>query len=265
MDEETKSQMQDDEVALETTNDENLENEVVEEEKEAEVVENQETETQEAEEELSPRQQKRVEQIEEMKLNKILDRVTGGKVPTQNRSGYNPLDYKQTIDADDEVVSQLTSDREQYGQDQRSQGQAEAMEQLRYVEWKNNVRFDLPIVKEKLDQLPPAVARAIDREYLLYSGADVENGKVSNPNISYADFVEAQIERAEAIASIRNQDSQKNIVKQAAQTGIRPNGATSRPNKITSPEDIAGISQDDWEKNRASYLQQMGINYKPQK
>jgi hypothetical protein len=262
MEEETKSQMQDDEVALETTNDENLENEVVEEEKET-VEEPQETEPQE--EELSPRQQKRVEQIEEMKLNKILDRVTGGKVPAQNRSGYNPLDYKQTIDADDEVVSQLTSDREQYGQDQRSQGQAEAMEQLKYVEWKNNIRFDLPMVKEKLDQLPPAVALAIDQEYMLYSGFDKETGRVANPNISYAEFVEAQIERAEAIASIRNQDSQKNIVKQAAQTGIRPNGATSRPNKITSPEDIASISQDDWEKNRASYLQQMGINYKPQK
>jgi hypothetical protein len=249
---------------LETTNDENLENEGVEEE-ETEAVETQETEAQETEEEISPRQQKRVEQIEDMKLNKILDRVTGGKVPAQNQSGYNPLDYKQTIDADDEVVSQLSQDREQYGQDQRNQGQAEAMEQLKYVEWKNNIRFDLPMVKEKLDQLPPAVARAIDREYLLYSGADVENGKVSNPSISYAEFVEAQIERAEAIASIRNQDSQKNIVKQAAQTGIRPNGATSRPNKITSPDDIAGISQDDWEKNRASYLQQMGINYKPQK
>lgn len=262
MDEETKSQMQDDEVALETTNEENLENEVVQEE----VTEQQEESKDETEEqeELSPRQQKRVEQIEEMKLNKILDRVTGGKVAPKP-SGYNPLDYKQAIDADDEVVSQLSQDREQYGQDQRIQGQAEAMEQLKYVEWKNNIRFDLPMVKEKLDQLPPAVAKAIDREYLLYSGADIENGRVSNPNISYAEFVEAQIERAEAIASIRNQETQKNVVKQAAQTGIRPNGATSRPNKITSPEDIAKISQDDWEKNRASYLQQMGINYKPQK
>jgi len=259
MDEEVTSQTQDDETQLDTTS-ENLNNEVAEETEETVEQTEEETqeEAQEETEDLSPRQQKRVEQIQEMKLNKILDRVTGGRAPQEQR-GYNPLDYSKTIDADEEVVNQLSSDREQYGQQKYNEG----IEQLRYVEWKNNIRFDLPLVKEKLDRLPPAVAQAIDREYLLYSGADTERGTVNNPSISYAEFVDAQIERGEAIASVRNVDSQKNIVKQAVQTGIRPNGATSKPTKISSSDDVANMSQSDWDKNRESYLRQMGVNYKP--
>lgn len=252
-DEKVESQTQEESTALETPNEENLNNEVVEEVQENEV-EEVETPEEVEEPELSPRQQKRVEQIEEIKLNKILERVTGGKVPQSQ--GYKPLDYKETIQADDEVMSQLSDDREQYGQQKFNEG----LEQLKYVEWKNNIRFDLPIVKEKLDQLPPAVARAIDKKYLIFSQADVENGRVGNPNISYAEFVEAEIEQADMIASVRNQDSQKNIVKQAAQTGIRPNGAVSKATKVSSAEDLANISQEDWDKNKDSYLRQMGIN-----
>lgn len=266
MDEKEQSQMQDDGSTLDTTNDENLNNEVVEDEEvqETDVQEDQAEEAEveeEQEQELTPRQQKRVEQIQEMKLNKILENVTGSKTIAEKQSTYNPLDYTQAIEADKEVVDQLASDREQYGQ----QRYAEGLQQVQYMQWQNNIRFDLPLVKEKLDQLPPAVARAIDREYLLYSGADVEKGVVTNPNISYAEFVDAQIEKAELIASVKSVDSQKNVAKQAAQTGIRPNGSVNRTSKIASADDIANISQDDWEKNRAAYLQQLGVNYKPNK
>lgn len=260
MDEEAVSQTNDDaaelenqnEVVEESTSDEHLTNENQDVEEAVETTE----ETQDTEEEttegLSPRQQKRVEQLKQSKLDSILERVTQ-KPKTQ--TGYKPLDYKQTIDADEQVIDQLSKDREQYATDL----QAQTNERLTTELWKRDIKTDLALVKDKLDKLDPASARAIDKEYLLYSGYDPETGRVANPNIGYAEFVEAQIERAEMIAANLNVRTQQNVAKQVAQTGIRPNGTASKAKTISSPEDIANISSADWEKNRDTYLKQMGI------
>ena len=258
MDEEAVSQTNDDAAELETQDEiveestnEDLNNEEVESE---EVEEEQATEPEESEEDLSPRQQKRVEQIKEMKLNKILDRVTQGNKP-QTQPGYKPLDYATSLEADPETIKQLQNDRDNYANSMQASVDTRMTTEL----WKRDIKSSLPLVKDKMDKLDPADARAIDQEYLLYSGFNAETGTVANPNIDYAEFVEAQIERAERLATNLSLRSQKNVVKQAAQTGLRPTGGTSKATKISSAEDIANISDADWEKNRDAYLKQMGI------
>lgn len=260
MDEEAVSQTNDDAAELETqdevveesTSDENLNNENQEvEEADGTTEETQDTE-EETTEELSPRQQKRVEQLTKSKLDSILDRVTQGKAQAPT---YKPLDYKETIDADEQVITQLSNDREQYATDLQRQTDERLTTEL----WRRDIKSDLALVKDRMDKLDPSDARAIDREYLLYSGYDQERGRVANPNIGYADFVEAQIERAERLASNLNIKTQQNVAKQAAQTGLRPTGGASKATKISSADDIANISDADWEKNRDSYLKQMGI------
>lgn len=261
MDEEAATQTNDDAAELEnqdegveeSTSDENLNNENQEVEETVETTEEtQETEEEATEEELSPRQQKRVEQLKQSKLDSILDRVTQGK--TQS-STYKPLDYKETIDADEQVITQLSNDREQYA----TSLQEQTNERLTTELWKRDIKSDLALVKDKLDKLDPSDARAIDKEYLLYSGYDPQSGRVANPTIGYAEFVEAQIDRANKIASNLNVRTQQNVAKQAAQTGLRPTGGASKATKISSADDIANISDADWEKNRDSYLKQMGI------
>lgn len=261
MDEEAVSQTNDDaaelenqdEVVEESTSDENLNNENQEVEETVETIEEtQDTEEEATEEELSPRQQKRVEQLKQSKLDSILDRVTQGK--TQS-STYKPLDYKETIDADEQVITQLSNDREQYA----TSLQEQTNERLTTELWKRDIKSDLALVKDKLDKLDPSDARAIDKEYLLYSGYDPQSGRVANPTIGYAEFVEAQIDRANKIASNLNVRTQQNVAKQAAQTGLRPTGGASKATKISSADDIASISSADWEKNKDSYLKQMGI------
>lgn len=260
MDEEAVSQTNDDaaelenqnEVVEESTSDENPANQEVE-ETEEQIEETQEAEEASTQEEdLSPRQQKRVEQLTKSKLDSILERVTQKPKTPQ---GYKPLDYKEAIDADEQVIDQLSKDREQYATDLQQQ----TNERLTTELWKRDIKTDLALVKDKLDRLDPASARAIDKEYLLYSGYDPESGRVANPNIGYAEFVEAQIERAEMIAANLNVRTQQNVAKQAAQTGLRPTGGASKATKISSADDIANISSADWEKNRDSYLKQMGI------
>lgn len=263
MDEEAVSQMNDDAAELENqdgiveeSTSENLTNEQEEtqevEDTEELTEEAQEVEDEPAEEELSPRQQKRVEQLKQSKLDSILDRVTQGKIKD---SSYKPLDYKQTIDADDEVINQLSQDREQYATDLQRQTDERLTAEL----WRRDIKTDLALVKDRMDKLDPSDARAIDKEYMLYSGYDPETGRVANPTIGYADFVEAQIERAERLAANLNVRTQKNVAKQVAQTGLRPTGGASKATKISSPDDIANISNADWEKNRDTYLKQMGI------
>jgi hypothetical protein len=202
------------------------------------------TTKEEPKEDLSPRQQRRIDQI--------LDRVSNG---TRGKDSYKPLDYKSTIDADEDTVKQLSDDREKYAQHQYNEG----LEQVKASEWKTNIRISLPLVKDKLDRLDPSDVSTMDREYLLYSGFNKETGRVQNPDIDYADFMEARIEQAERLAKNLNIKSQQNITRQAAQTGLRPTGGTSKSNKISSAEDVASISAADWEKNKVAYLRQMGI------
>lgn len=214
---------------------------------------------------LSPRQARRVEQLEkkaeELKLTKILDRIQGVK-SSPRRETERPLDYKEAIDAPDEVYETLNKDRDAYGTRQREEGRNEGLEQVKSMEWRTNIKLDLPLIKDRMSSLHPDDAAAIDREYLLYSGYDAKTGLVQNPNIGYADFIEARIEQAERLAANIAVKSQKNIVKQAAQTGIRPDGGGRKAKTISSADDIANMSDAEWEKNRESYLRQIGITKK---
>lgn len=212
---------------------------------------------QEPVEELSPRQQKRVEQVEEQakeyKLNKILDRIQQSKKPAPKKEEVLPsqgMDYRQEIDAPEDVYERLEQDRQQYAESIRTQAQSDFQAQVASSQWQTNIRIDLPLVKEKLDMLDPQDAQAIDREYLYYSGYDETTGTVTNPNISYADFVEARIEQAQNLARRMNIKSQENIAKQASHTGIRPSGSTGRGStKVDSPMDIANMTPEQVEKN----------------
>lgn len=213
--------------------------------------------------ELSPRQQKRLEQVEkkaeELKLNKILDRIQQGKRPASKREEVEAMDYRQTIDAPDEVYNSLSKDREQYGERRYSEG----LEQAKAIEFRTNLKLDLPLVKDKLDRLDAVDAELLDREYLKLVGFDPKTGFVVNSEIGYADYIEARVEQAERLAARLNVQSQKNIAKQAAQTGIRPDGGAHKGLQIKNPGDIASMSADDFEKNRATIYKQAGLSYKP--
>lgn len=215
--------------------------------------------------ELSPRQQKRVEQIEnqakEYKLNKILDRVQNIN-PRQSteKQDISQLNYRDEIDAPDELYDKLEQDRNQYADQRYSAGKEEAMQQLQAMEWRTNIKLDLPLVKEKLDKLDPEDAAAIDREYLLYSGFNRKTGVVANPGIPYADFVEAQIERAERLAANMQVQSSKNIAQQAANQGVRPDGGGRQGFTLTNPGDISKLSDKEFAKYRKDIYKQLGTS-----
>lgn len=262
MDEQAVSQTQDDtqEQLDQSASQEHLnEEQVVEDSAETEEESTEEETTEEDQPDLSPRQQKRVDQIEEkakeLKLNKILDRIQSA--PRSNQPN-EALDYRSAIEADDAVYQTLEQDRASYGDARYNEG----LELVKAMEFRTNIKLDLPLVKDKLDKLDPADAEAIDKEYLMYTGYDPETGFVKNPEIGYADFVEAQIERAERLASNLHVASQKNIAKQAAKTGVRPDGGSRSGIKITNPGDISKLTPEQFEKNREAIYKQLGMEYR---
>lgn len=146
------------------------------------------------------------------------------------------LDYQTALDADPEVIKQLEDDRQREGQAQYNRG----LQDLQYTQFYNNIRFDLPLVSEKLSKLDPMDAKSIDDEYLAITGADPNKGYVRNPDIGYAEFVEARLEQAERLAHSMNAQTVKNVAKQSAQTGLRPDGSSAkRLNLNQAPENMS--------------------------
>lgn len=162
------------------------------------------------------------------------------QAPSQPQQPVQGLNYAEALDADPEVIERLEADRQATGQAQYQAGQNATSEALQYSQFYNNIRFDLPLVKDKLSKLDPTDAKALDDEYIAITGADTTRGTVRNPNIGYAEFIEARIEQAERLAASMVETTTKNIAKQAATTGLRPDGSTAkRLNLNQAPEDMS--------------------------
>ena len=201
-----------------TTVDEPTE-EVVEQVEEAPAVE--ETKVEETEKPPSRREQLRIQDL----LKKY--------GPPENRPAPSQrpdaLDYEKELNADPEVIQQLNADR------QRSQdsGYNEGLKQAEFLNWKTSLKIDAPNIEKKYpvldknsDQFHPAVADAVNSWYLNMSGYD-GNNIVNNPNVGYADFVEGFMELVQETAGQKITETTKNIAKQAAATGLRPDGSTA--------------------------------------
>lgn len=257
MDENTNpTQMQDVEERLDeqSTEQQNLDNEI--EDVVAAPAEDAPDEGQDEEEQepsLTPRQEKRVNQLEqqakELGMNRILDRIQSVRETSSQRQTANPLDYRQAIDAPDEVYEQLSSDRDAFGQSQYQQGQNDAMRVSRLDKWELGAKIDYPLVADKLSKLDQSDIEVLNREYFQFSGVrysqDGTIEDVANPNISYADYVNARIEQAERLATRMNINTQKNVARQAANTGLRPDGTSAKPlNLNKAPQDMTDAELD---------------------
>lgn len=152
------------------------------------------------------------------------------------------LDYSQELEADPEVIQRLEADRKAASQSSYNEG----LEQAQAIEWRTSLKIDAPVIEKKYpvldkesDQFHPAVADAINNWYLSMSGYDPDTGRVANPNVGYGDFVEGFMELVQETAGQKNAQTVKNITKQAAQTGLRPDGSSAtRMNLNKSPQDM---------------------------
>lgn len=206
----------------------------VEEEEEPQVPETPETPA------PSRREQLRIQDL----LAKYGDPTTRTPEPLQPRT--DALDYNQTLDADPEVIQRLEEDRRLNGQMQYNEG----LKRAEFLDWKTSLKIDAPNVEKKYPMLDknseefhPAVANALNTWYLKMSGFNAANQTVSNNDISYKDFVEANMELVEEIAGQKTAQSVKNIAKQAAATGLRPDGSSTKRLNLNQSEKTMSLEE----------------------
>lgn len=157
-------------------------------------------------------------------------------------------DFRQIVSTEDpELYETLDKTAADYGKDQYQRGTNDALNQMRSVEWRTLLHLDAPQMESKYKVLDkddkenfhPALSDALSRRYLQMVGYDPQTGAVDNPSIRWKDFVESEFELAEEIATTKTVASTQNIAKQAAQTGLRPDGSGVRGMDLTKhPEDM---------------------------
>ena len=182
---------------------------------------------------------------EQLRIQQLLERMKQPQsAPPAPQPSPNALDYNTALDADPEVIQQLEEDRQRMSQQFYEQG----LKQTQASEWRTMLHIDSPQVDTAHPQLNqndkenfhPAIADSVNSWYLQMSGFDEATGTPANPGIRYKDFVDGVFELAEEIASTKAQSAVKNIAKQAAQTGLRPDGSSAKRLDLNKdPEDMS--------------------------
>lgn len=176
---------------------------------------------------------------ENLRIQQLVEKLRDQSSDTPQ--GESGLDYKKELDADDDVYNKLETDRKSYGDNKYSEG----LRTAETVEWRVGLKVDDPKVKSQYPVFDPdspnfnaAVSDGINKWYLKTSGYDPKTNTVKNPSIGYADFVESIMELSDELAGEKVSESQKNIAKQAASTGVRPTGASKKLDLTKHPEDM---------------------------
>lgn len=150
------------------------------------------------------------------------------------------IDYTKLLDAPDELIERLNQDRTTASESAFQQG----LDQSKSLEFRMLLNIDAPQVETRYPQIDPrseqynkALADDINIMFLRHAGYDKTTGKVTDPELRYGPYVDSIFALADSIAGEKNQETVSNVTKQAARTGIRPDGSTpKRMNLNQAPE-----------------------------
>ena len=141
------------------------------------------------------------------------------------------LDYNTALDADPDAIKKFEDDRRKYGEELYNKG----LQQAQSLQFHTRLEIDAPRVEARYpqldkdsDQFDAHSADDLNSMYLTIVGYNPKDGTVKNPNLRYADFVDAQMALSKSLATRKITESSKNIAKQAATTGLRPDGSTAK-------------------------------------
>lgn len=179
-----------------------------------------------------PEPERQPSRRESLRIQQLVSKLKAKETDVQPyRRPPQGLDYGAALEADPETIKQLEADRNKYA----DQAYSEGVKQAQSIQFHTRLEIDAPKMEAKypvLDktsrEFDPAVADAINTMYLSTAGYDASSNSVQNANIRYSDYVESLMELVDAAAGERVVRSTKNIVKQAASTGLRPDGSSAK-------------------------------------
>lgn len=209
-----------------------VEDEVEEEAPEAEVT----TESDER-----PEEEEQPEEVPvSRRANKRIQDLTR-KLAEAHQPQQQPQTQRQIIDEGEYTPEEVNRLAQQHGEQQYSAGLAQA----NALAFSTRLEIDAPKVATKFpvldqnsDNFDPGVSAFINESYLKTVGYDPNIGTVQNNNIRYEEYVDGMMELVDTLSQGKQADSQKNLAKQAAQTGVRPSGTRKTydgadPSKMT--------------------------------
>lgn len=191
----------------------------------------------------SRREQLRVQQL----LKKYGPPPAEEPAPSQTPAPSTAPNFRELIDADDAVYDALDKTTAEAVEQARKAGETDTLKVIKSVQWETLLQIDTPQVLSKYPALNPndkehfrpALADAMNRRYMAMVGFDPKTRTVETPDIRYLDFVESEFELADEIASTQVANTTKNIAKQAANTGLRPDGSAAKGMDLSKhPEDM---------------------------
>jgi hypothetical protein len=186
---------------------------------------------------------------ETLRIKQVLEKraANNKREPEQPKTArQDALDYEAELDAPPEILQRLKDDRE-------AESRASYLEGLKHssaMEWRTMVMVDTPRVESKyafLDpkspEYHPVITEAMYHKYLAFVGYDEKTGFVERPNVRFSDYVDAEYELADEMASLKSKDTAKHIAKQANQTGLRPDG--SAPKRLNLNQDPSSMTDEE--------------------
>lgn len=184
----------------------------------------------------------KVSRREQLRVSDLLEKFKQPVETPKPQPIPDAIDYGQFLDTDPEAIEKLNADRNRTNEAFYKQG----VEQANSIRFLNRLEIDGPKMEGKYkfldkdsEEFNPVAADAMNQKYLQFVGYDRETQKVVRPDIRYSDFVEAEIEFANEIADHKIAEAAKNIKRQAAQTGLRPDGSSSKKlNLSKAPEQM---------------------------
>lgn len=151
------------------------------------------------------------------------------------------IDYEKELDADPETIKRLEADRQAAADTQYDRG----LEQAKSIHFLTRLEIDAPRVEAKYPQLDknsddfkPEAANDVNLLYLQLTGYNPTTKMVKNADIRYSDFADTIFTLVNDLAEQRVETTTKQIKKQAAQTGIRPDGSASKMNLDKAPHEM---------------------------
>jgi hypothetical protein len=155
---------------------------------------------------------------------------------------YQPLPLKDGAEYD---PKQLEEDRTKVAESNRAdgfqQGQRQATTRATLENFETKLDIDKERVAVKWDALDPdkesyrpKLEQYLVQQYIAFTGMEKDaQGRITiqRPNIRFRDFVDAEMQNMEDYATDRGAQSTQNVQRQAANTGIRPNGQAPAPKK----------------------------------
>lgn len=194
--------------------------------------------TAEEEPEAAPKEEEKPSRRKELRIDTLLAKLKEKETRPTPTAVPDSIDYSKDLDTEPEIAQRLEEDRRKSNQAFFNQG----LEQSKSLQFQTRLEIDAPRVEAKYPQLDkdsaefhPGLAAAVNNMFLTTVGYDQETGRVANPNLRYSVYVESIFELASEIAGEQNVETTKTIKRQAAQTGLRPDGSGSKKLNLNKP------------------------------